>query len=302
MQRAVKPVSVIVPCYNHERYVERCLRSINEQTIGPIEIIVIDDGSTDSSWQKIRSFSFRPEHEVTVLRSPNRGAHAALNEGLSRARGEWLAICNSDDFFANERLEHMVARATAVGSAFAFSKIWCVDADGRNVSEDTEYSRNLLARQNEISSFPSVGWSLMPTNVAISTGNFVFRRELVKTVGFFRPYKLVHDWDYALRALLVAEPVYIPEALYAYRLHGTNSFKALNEEVAARECPELMRRYWKAAHRSRPANPQAPSPFHWPVFNEVFLAELHYQPYLSAWEGIDEPYYAPPVDGQVRER
>jgi glycosyltransferase involved in cell wall biosynthesis len=295
----VPAVSVIVPCYNHERYVAGCLDAIDAQ-VPPLEIVVIDDGSSDGTWEEISKFRFQRRHEVVRIRSTNRGAHAALNEGLRRARSPWVAICNSDDVFAPRRLQSLMNWAERSKARFLFSSISCIDDAGREVVN--AYAKNLLGKQSSISAFPTVGWALVESNVAISTGNFFFERKLVDEVGFFRPYRLVHDWDFVLRALLVTEPVWVPEPLYAYRLHGSNSFTALMGEVAARECPELMRRYWKAAVRTRPSNVLAPSPHHWPVFGDLFLKELKYQPYMTDWDRVDGPFYAPDAGIDLGER
>jgi glycosyltransferase involved in cell wall biosynthesis len=284
--------SVVVPCYNHERYVEACLESINRQDVDGLEIIVIDDGSKDSSWNRIERFAFNPRHAVKRIRSENKGAHAQLNRGLAEASGKWIALCNSDDLFGAGRLETLRRAATLHGARFAFSEVWYVDGDGRDVTHSSAYAAELREKQQAISTFPSVGWALIPTNVTISTGNFFFERALAKEVGAFRPYRLVHDWDFVLRALLLTEPLYVPQALYGYRLHGTNSFTGLLGEVAAKECPELMRRYWKAAFGAQPKNRLAPSPSRWPYFCDSYLKELKYEPYLVGWEGIDAPYFS----------
>jgi glycosyltransferase involved in cell wall biosynthesis len=288
--------SVVVPCYNHERYVATCLQSIDAQDVDGLEIIVIDDGSKDGSWTAIEAFKFNPRHKVKRIRTPNRGAHAALNLGIAQSSGKWIALCNSDDLFGPGRLSALRQAATESGARFAFSKVWYVDGDGRDVTSSSGYAAELKEKQDAITTFPSVGWSLIPTNVAISTGNFFFERSLVAEVGAFRPYRLVHDWDFVLRALLLTEPIYVPQSLYGYRLHGTNSFTGLLGEVAARECPELMRRYWKAASGAPPQNRLAPSNAHWPYFCETFLKDLNYEPYLVGWEAIDPPFYeAEPV-------
>ncbi len=132
----VRPaVSVIIPCYRHERYVDACLRSIDSQTIGPLEIIVIDDGSIDETWAHIQDFKFSPKHEVVRIRQPNQGAHEALNQGLRRARGEWVALCNSDDLFHVERLERMQAAVSRAGGRFGFSGVWYLDEHGAEFAE-----------------------------------------------------------------------------------------------------------------------------------------------------------------------
>ena len=286
-------VSVIVPCYNHEQYVGQCLKSIDQQTVDELEVVILDDGSTDRTWNLIESHRFGPGRQVQRLHSRNLGAHAQLNRGLQLAKGEWIALCNSDDFFARTRLSKLLEWCTRGQARFAFSGVSCVDPSGRDVTATLEYARDLDRKQREVPGFPSVGWSLIPTNVAISTGNFFFHRSLLDEVGYFRPYRLCHDWDFLLRTVLVTEPLYVPEPLYAYRVHPGNSFASLLGETAAVECPELMRRYWKAAFAAPPKNRLAPSPHHWPGFCDVFLDEFHYQPYLAGWDDVDAPFYLP---------
>jgi glycosyltransferase involved in cell wall biosynthesis len=286
-------ISVIVPVYNHARYIDACLRSIDQQQWADLEIIVIDDGSKDDSWRHIEDFRFMPNRRVVRLATPNRGAAVALNHGLSLATGELLTICNSDDFFLPGRLQALAdALVKHPRSDFAFSQVRYFDRDDRDVSIELPYARELTAKQAAIASFPTVGFSLVLTNVAISTGNFLFRRRLLAQVGSFRPYKLVHDWDFILRCLLRTEPVYVPRPLYGYRLHAENSFTELMSTVAATECPELMRRFLKAACGQSTANPLCPSPRNWPHFFDTFIAEHRYEPYMAQWDQVDEPFYS----------
>jgi len=286
-------VSVIVPCYNHRRYVARCLAAIDAQDVDDLEVIVIDDGSTDGSWDVIRQARWRPTRTVHALRTANAGAHGALNRGLDLATGEWIAICNSDDEFVPGRLSTLLAAATREGARFAFSAVRYVDDDGTDVSASSAYAADLIRKQDAIRTFPSVGFALVLTNVTISTGNFFVVRSLVDEVGDFRPYRYVHDWDWALRALLVTEPLYVPDVLYRYRLHETNSFTSLGD-AAAVECPELMRRFLRAAMTERWPNRLAPSPRNWPVYFDWFLEEHRYQPYCVGWDGLDGPVYRAP--------
>ncbi len=282
-------LSVVVPCFNHERYVEECLRSIDAQDVD-LEVLLVDDGSTDETWDRISCFDWTPGRHVRALRTPNRGAHAALNTGLSLASGHYVALCNSDDRYGPGRLKTLVNALVREQARFAFSGVRFVDAQGEDISAAWPYAKELVARQAAITRFASVGFALVPSNVTISTGNFVFERSLLDEVGYFRPYRYVHDWDFVLRTLLVTEPLYVPQPLYDYRLHPQNSFLAL-EQDAARECPELMRRFLKAAHAREPKNRLCPSPSRWPFYFESFLEEHRYQPYLAAWDQVDDPFF-----------
>ena len=205
-------VSVVVPVYDHEHYVAQCLASIDAQDHEDLEVIVVDDGSRDRSWDRIQSVSWRRLRRVRTLRTVNAGAHAAINRGLDLATGEWVAICNSDDLFAPSRLSTLLAAAEAASTRFVFSGVRYVNDTSADVTDTLPFAQELQRTQRAIPSFPSVGFALLTCNVAISTGNFFFARSLVTQIGYFRPYRYVHDWDFILRALLVTEPLYSSRA------------------------------------------------------------------------------------------
>jgi len=97
----------------------------------------------------------------------------------------------------------------------------------------------------EAAGFPLLSLAFLGGNAAISTGNFCITRALLNRVGGFRDLAYCHDWDLALRCCLVTEPFLVAEAHYLYRLHGTNSFRAL-EGVAERESRFLLRDFFDA--------------------------------------------------------
>jgi glycosyltransferase involved in cell wall biosynthesis len=202
----------------------------------------------------------------------NRGAHAALNRGLELARGEWLAILNSDDRYAPDRLAILLAASRARGAELAFSAVRYIDARGENVDGRDETAARLAASQRAIATFPSVGFALLRENVAISTGNLVFRRALLSRVGGFRDLRYCHDWDFVLRCLLETEPIFVDAPLYEYRLHSTNSFRSL-AEVAGAETQRCLQTYFAAVRRSAFENRRAPGPGTWPRVFERFVAE-----------------------------
>lgn len=103
-------VSVILPVYNVERYIKQCLDSILNQTLQDIEIICIDDGSTDNSYKILRDYSYK-DSRVYVLRQKNMGAGVARNRGLEVAQGEYFSFLDSDDYFRPTMLEEMYNKA-----------------------------------------------------------------------------------------------------------------------------------------------------------------------------------------------
>lgn len=94
-------VSVCVPCYNAERFVEEALRSVQQQTVPPWELVVVDDGSTDGSAERVQQSC----PEARYFLQNHRGIGAALNRAASEARGDWLAWIDADDIWLPSKLE-----------------------------------------------------------------------------------------------------------------------------------------------------------------------------------------------------
>ncbi|HMQ05895.1 MAG TPA: glycosyltransferase family A protein [Saprospiraceae bacterium] len=99
-------ISVIIPVYNAERYIEECIRSVVNQTFTPWEIIVIDDGSNDKSVEKVKSHN----RQITIISQENRGAGSARNAGIRIAKGDFLAFLDADDVWLPDTLENQINR------------------------------------------------------------------------------------------------------------------------------------------------------------------------------------------------
>ena len=93
-------VSVIVPLYNAERYVTAALSSVLSEQQVPLEVIVVNDGSTDSSLERVKAIA---DSRLRLIDSPTKGIAAALNAGLAAACGEFLVRCDADDLYPNGR-------------------------------------------------------------------------------------------------------------------------------------------------------------------------------------------------------
>jgi glycosyltransferase involved in cell wall biosynthesis/tetratricopeptide (TPR) repeat protein len=217
-------VSLVMPLYNHARYLPRTLASIAAQTLQPRELIVVDDGSTDGGAEIVAEFARRVSFPVTLVSQANAGADAALNRGMAVARGDIVAVINSDDTFHPERLERLVA-ALAPGTDLAFSDTSFIGDDDATV--DNAYTRTLRRRIDEGIAAPNLLYPLIEHNIAISTGNLLFRRNLLRRIGGFAPMRVCHDWDFLLAATYVTRLAFVDERLYQYRLHGDNTFAVL---------------------------------------------------------------------------
>ena len=108
-------VSVIVPVYNVSEYLGQCLDSILLQTLQDIEVICVNDGSTDDSLDILQGYAMFDER-LKIISQENAGAGAARNNGIKHATGEYIICLDSDDFFEPDMLEKMVAKAEEDGS------------------------------------------------------------------------------------------------------------------------------------------------------------------------------------------
>ena len=126
-------VSVLMPAYNHERYVAAAVESVLSQTYPEWELIVIDDASQDGTWEVLQSFE---DERLRLYRhDSNQGAHATLNEALGMARGEFVAIINSDDVFAPARIAACLETLHDTDADLVGSDIVLIDAAGEPVLE-----------------------------------------------------------------------------------------------------------------------------------------------------------------------
>ena len=112
MAEAMIEVSVIIPVYNTEKNLEQCVRSVMGQTLSTIEIICVDDGSTDGSKAILERLAGE-DARITVIAQENAGAGAARNRGMDRAKGRYLSFLDADDFFEPDMLEAALEKAKA---------------------------------------------------------------------------------------------------------------------------------------------------------------------------------------------
>ena len=192
-------VSVIIPTFNRGALLARALESISVQTVPPREVIVIDDGSTDSSEQVVRRCSV----DACYFRQPRAGVSAARNAGIRRARGTWLAFLDSDDQWLERKLEiQMAALANEPSYKLCYTdEIWI--RDGRRV--------NAGRRHRKVT-----GWMLRESLALclISPSSVLVHRSVFDAVGRFdESLPACEDYDHWLRicsrwpVLLVNEPL-----------------------------------------------------------------------------------------------
>jgi glycosyltransferase involved in cell wall biosynthesis len=263
--RDVSPrVSVVIPSYNHADYIDAAIESVFRQTYASVELIVIDDGSTDDSVERIRTLLRRSPFPHRFHARENRGAAITLNEAVALSTGDFVNVLNSDDRFAPSRLTTMVDAVAGVGALWGFSRVALIDGGGSTLApESSPRTAELSYLTDDVGARDTVGVSFLSGNPAISSGSLFFARPLFDRLGGFSDFRYNHDWDFCLRASLVAEPVFVPSAQYEYRIHEANTI--LESAIAAKhEADIMLNRFYGEALRMRSAeNPFAPIPAVW---------------------------------------
>lgn len=214
-------VSVIIPLYNTEQYIEACLASVLRQTHRELEVIVVDDGSTDGGAAIAERVA---DERVRVERCANRGVAAARNRGLVLARGEVVSFLDADDLWYPDKLAEQLAvlrgdrDLVAVGAVFQY-----LSGSGRLLGRAGENARDAAARQRLKQG------RLMPFPIS----SLIARTDAVRDAGGFdESLPPVADLDLMAR-LAVAGPVAtVMRPLGAYRVHG--------DSMSARQPAEMM--------------------------------------------------------------
>ena len=209
-------VSVIVTVHNTEKYVSRCLKSILCQTYKNIEVIVIDDGSTDSSTSICESFATKDER-IRFFRKENGGVSSARNVGLQNCCGEYIFFVDSDDELLPSCVETCVGIALRTDAdivKFALSKKYGFIRKKYSFSCDVD----CLIQRHEFSKkvFPFL-YSTFDFN---SVCTMCIKASLAKKNSFER-YKLGEDYLYLVKSILQSRRIYVcSKVLYIYRLNS----------------------------------------------------------------------------------
>lgn len=220
-------VAVVVPSYNHARFVGTALRSVFRQTLRPARLLVIDDGSTDGSPHVIEAALRDCPFPCELVARPNRGLCATLNEGLARTAGEFFAYLSSDDLWLPDllaaRLRALRARPRAV---LAYGHCFLIDEEHRVVDCTRDWAAYADGDARAM---------LIETTAPMSP-TVVHRRACVERHGWNERARL-EDYELYLRLALEGEFAFDPRPLAAWRRHGANTSRAqqlmLEEHLAA---------------------------------------------------------------------
>ncbi|MBL4903767.1 MAG: CDP-glycerol glycerophosphotransferase family protein [Desulfocapsa sp.] len=210
-------ISVIIPVYNSKPYLKECINSLLKQSFNDIEILIIDDGSTDSSWELIQTLSSRHEN-IHAFKQTRKGQGAARNKGLSHAQGEYISFVDSDDMLPNDAYQGMYTLATKYDSDLVTGIKKSLDKKrrwlpGRKLSWIT------VAEHEEFFTHtrPNIQLDDLPKLlVDISVCNKLIRHKLLKKHDFcFSESSASEDINFMARLYMLAKSItIIPKVVY----------------------------------------------------------------------------------------
>ncbi|WP_158248658.1 glycosyltransferase family 2 protein [Chromobacterium sinusclupearum] len=217
-------VSVIVPSYNHQDYIEDCINSIFNQTYENFEVIVIDDGSNDNTVSKLQALQER--YQFTLVVQENIGLAATLNKGISEyAGGDYIAFCASDDYWLPEKLQKQVDFMTATPNAYmCFGKAIAIDEHGKELESKTLNINNGLKGGMVFEDI-----ILMKFHPPV---NQMFKKEVFKLLGLYPVGLWTEDLYMNLKICREFEIGYIPEFISAYRIPSNSVGKFITTRIA----------------------------------------------------------------------
>lgn len=222
-------VSVIVPVYNVEDYIRECLDSLCYQTLVDIEIICINDGSTDKSLEILREYESK-NPKITVYSQENKGLSGARNAGMKHATGEYIYFIDSDDMLIPTALERMYSVSKRRSLDILLFKLINFDDETKEKSKSRYYDMKFLKEKvgEDIFSHEDVGNDLF--RIAVTIQGKLFKRELIEDMQFIEGL-IFEDNPFFIESFFRAERVYfLDEYLYLKRERSGSITSTHNEQ------------------------------------------------------------------------
>ena len=214
--------TIVIPCYNTERFIAEAIESALAQTSPAAEVIVVDDGSTDCSLDVIHAFS-----NITILTQPNGGVSAARNAGLARAKSEYVIFLDADDRLMPEAISlHIAALDRNPGAAMVYGSLRIIDPESRKLGDSVQTPAAYSWRDVLFGKTPS------PTQA-------MFRRDSLHAIGVFdHTLAIAEDFPLFLRLSRDAPIICHGGMVAEYRKHPGQRTKRPAAHLEAMICAQ----------------------------------------------------------------
>jgi len=225
-------VSIVIPVYNTEKFIKECIESVLRQTYDKIEVIAVDDGSTDNSLKILNQFSGK----IKIISKSNGGTASALNAGIKEMKGEWFKWLSADDLLLPNSIQELVNEIDKLENKnyILYSNYNIIDSEGKIIKEFIEpnYNSKELFEINTI---------LLDHFIGNATTSLIHRSAFDKHGLFDENVDFGEDYEMWLRLCILHKYRLhlVPKILAGYRVHGTQlSAKKMNKAL---ENSEIIR-------------------------------------------------------------
>lgn len=230
-------VSVVMPSYNHARFIASAIESVLNQTFSDFELIVVDDGSADNSVEIIRAFE--DPRIRTVFFEKNKGAAAATNHAISLSRGRYIALCNSDDRWMKNKLDvqlSILKKQPNLAATFS-DVIWIDDQGTALVKSRLSFSTKIFRRKNR-SRHEWLHDLLLNGNCLCHPSVLIKRDSLNRMGPYDDRFRQLPDFKKWIDLVQFDEIFISPEQLVEFRIHDSNT-SAVKPDTSRRDANEF---------------------------------------------------------------
>jgi glycosyltransferase involved in cell wall biosynthesis len=232
-------VSIILPLYNGENFIEQTLESIARQSFTDSELIIVDDGSTDNSCTIIKRISSESEYPILknlqILSKENGGVASARNFGIKATKGKYLAFIDQDDLWVPQKLEQQIAALESSTATWCYSSYLRFYADGREK----------IRKRGSSDRIKTLG-SLVFGKLFIPPSTVLIEKSVCEEEGgFVSEFTPSDEWDLFLTLAEKHAPVYCPEVLVRFRSHSASTAKKQKRKIFDAQLKVLEKHFSK---------------------------------------------------------
>lgn len=237
-------VSAVIPVYNTEKYIGQCIESLRNQSLSDIEIICVDDGSTDKSVEIIKLYQ-KDDNRIRIIQQENQYAGVARNNGMSKAKGKYVIFLDSDDFFELDMLEKMYKKAEKTDCDICFCDMDYYETDLGLFDKHEHCIHESSIPKKEYFSYMDVVENIYqisaPNPCALYRASFL-KNENIKFEGTKRGNDL-RFWGISIIA--ASRITIVNEQLYHYRMGHANHLQSMsnNLEITEQHTLEQIKAY-----------------------------------------------------------
>ena len=212
-------VSVIMPCYNHQKYIDSAINSILDQSLDDFELIIVDDKSTDNSIDKIEHYRYIDKRIISICHNINTGPSSCRNDGIHRSNGKYISFCDADDVWFKDKLRIQLACIEDRNDIhLIYSDSLIIDSYGNLTGKKFSdiYKSPIIPDGN-------IFHKLCLTNF-INLSTVLLRKECIEQTGYFhKDIKHGEDWLLWVNLAKYHKFHYLAMPLVKYRIHENSS-------------------------------------------------------------------------------